>query len=862
MFRSVRDFLVSTALIALPLAALAGVGAVALQHLPPRAGWVAAALLVLGLGVWVVRRRSRGLAALPRPSPWQREMDALKAIAQVMARGSDLATTAEAILDVVRQAAGFEAGIVYRLDAAAGALLLLAQRGLDEQTLASARVRPLAGTHEGEAARSGVAHLTRIDRSPRMDAAARRISGRRGQRTRAQLALPIPVQGRTWGVLALVFPEARRVGAAELAALDAVAHQVGLAVERAQLQQTAAARLERLEAQREIERHISEQLDLEQLLVIAARSALRLIGGAFSIVFLREGDLLCPRAWAELPDWIREARVPVGTGVVGTAVAAAEGLIVNDYPSSPLARLPFSNAPLRLLVQPLLARGQALGAMLISRDETRAPFTAEDLSALGDFATQAAVAIENARLFAEAQRSAAEYRALFEVAGLVGSTLDAERVLDVIADRCRALMGVASVGIFELEADTGALVYERGVGLSPGFVRALRVQVGEGTTGRAVAERAPVWSADLLADPAITLAPQTRDLVMREGYRAVLSVPILGSGDVPHGALCAYWWESHEPAPAEIELMSALAGQAAIALENARLYGEAATQAERMRAIADLGRTLVSTLDVGRIVETAVTRAVGTLAVARVGICLEDASTGELRFLEPGGAAGSLLDGPVLQRGEGVAGRALAEGRPVWSADILADPAIVFRPATRARLAGGPPRAILALPLERERPLGALVVQREAGHRFTESEIEYLSVFASQVAVALDNARLYAALDTRADRLRTLARLSTVVSSSLDASAVLQAIVRAAAEMMKAMFVTVYVADETGRVLELRAVSDERMGAALPASRRRFGDGLVGWVAEHRQPLAVPDVFEDERASAVEWARRHGLRSF
>jgi len=82
--------------------------------------------------------------------------------------------------------------------------------------------------------------------------------------------------------------------------------------------------------------------------------------------------------------------------------------------------------------------------------------------------------------------SAAEYQALFEVARLVSSTLDLDRVLDLIVDRCRALMGVASAGIFKLDAAAGMLVYERGVGLSPEFVSALRVRVGEGTTGKAV----------------------------------------------------------------------------------------------------------------------------------------------------------------------------------------------------------------------------------------------------------------------------------------------------------------------------------------------------------------------------------------
>src|SRR5262249_25566802 len=70
---------------------------------------------------------------------------------------------------------------------------------------------------------------------------------------------------------------------------------------------------ERLEAQRRIERHISEQLDLEQLLVITVESAVRLIGGTACVVYLRDRDVLVPRAWTAGTDWIRDVRVPVGS---------------------------------------------------------------------------------------------------------------------------------------------------------------------------------------------------------------------------------------------------------------------------------------------------------------------------------------------------------------------------------------------------------------------------------------------------------------------------------------------------------------------------------------------------------------------
>src|SRR5262249_30903952 len=114
----------------------------------------------------------------------------------------------------------------------------------------------------------------------------------------------------------------------------------------------------------------------------------------------------------------------------------------------------------------------------------------------------------------------------------------------------------------------------------------------------------------------------------------------------------------------------------------------------------------------------------------------------------------------------------------------------------------------------------------------------------------------------RASRLRTLARLCNMMSSSLDARAVLEAIARAAALIMKTSFVSVYVADESTRTLELRAVSDERIGAGLPTGPRSFGAGLGGWVAHTRQSLRVADILADSRAVAQAWVRAHGLSSF
>ncbi|HEX4996562.1 MAG TPA: GAF domain-containing protein, partial [Methylomirabilota bacterium] len=1014
---SVREFMRAEHRLLLEFLALLGAGAVVL------AGVVLAFLPAGG-------RPRRPAGSGPAPvSPRvalerrNRELEALNAVFATMSRGSDLATTAGETLEVVRALARMDVGVVYRLDQDGNQLVLEGQSGVDPRYLDRSRNRPVEGSRIGDAARTGQIIVTHLDASPPSEEQIREMAAERAHRT--QLALPIPVEHRTWGVMVLVSKERREFLPEELTILSAVAQQVGLAVERAQLRDTAAVRLSRLEAQRMIERHISEQLDTEELLVVIARSAQRLIGGTFSALYLLEGDTLRPRAWSDVPDWIRDLRFKIGTGVAGAALAAGRGALANDYPSSPGAMAEFIPFTSRLLAAPLMAGDRPLGVMTAGRGPGGPPFTEEDLSTLTDFATQAAVALEHARLFDEATRNAAQYQALLEVSSAVSSTLDVDRVLDLVLQRCQALLGVAAVGVMRIDRETGVVAYERGRGLSGEFTTSLRMRLGEGTTGRAIEERVPVWSEDVLNDAALAISPAARELIRREGYRAVLSVPLLTKGDA-HGAIAAYWWEPHTPSAAEISIMTALAGQAATALDNARLfaqerdrkaslsslleinkkigalvapeslltsiaeeaarlldvdnagfrlldgddlvvagvagaaaqsmlkprikvgesltgqvlatgqalmceveasglladhlaadqqlgythylgvpllvgeraigvlafrgrraftareqelgetfagqaaiaidhsrlYREASDQAERMRVVAEMGRVLVSTLDEARVLEIVSTQAHDSLGRLDIAIWLQEGHGGPLRLVTGQGRFSSPLAGRAqpLDPDEGVVGLALTERAPVWTADVLTDSRIRLRPESRRWIEEIGGRSLLAVPLIREHLLGALVVYRPVGQVFSTREVEYLSAFANQVAVALENARLYRALDVRAARLRSLARLAHIVSSSLDMDEVLRAIAEAAGELIAVPLASFWVANEPAGTLEFRTSSDA-MADDFPSKSLPYGEGGVGWVALHRQTLEIEEIAQDSRFKFTEWAVSHGLTS-
>ena len=262
--------------------------------------------------------------------------------------------------------------------------------------------------------------------------------------------------------------------------------------------------------------------------------------------------------------------------------------------------------------------------------------TDEHVSLATDLARAVAVAVANARLYQEARDREAEARALFEVGRLISSTLDPDRVFDRIVERVLELMNVRACGIFRLDSD-GLLRYARGAGLSQAFVREMVVVAGDGTSGRSVAERRPVWTADILGAEMVRDGP-VRRLVEHEGFRAVLSVPILTQG-APFGCLVTYWWEPHEPTRGEVQTLTSLATLAAVAIENARLYDATRRQVERLERLNHVNRAVSASLRLDDVLDE-IARAAGMLCDAPLAtVWLADESSAAWcagRSTEPG----------------------------------------------------------------------------------------------------------------------------------------------------------------------------------------------------------------------------------
>ncbi len=197
---------------------------------------------------------------------------------------------------------------------------------------------------------------------------------------------------------------------------------------RKRAEEALAIRTQQLEAVRTVTAEITRELDLQLVLGLIQQRAASLLGADTGAIYLwNEGEqVLIPQAWRNLGDWIRDVRFHLGEGVVGTVAAERRGLIVNDYPASPYANplLLERTRTSAVIAEPLLCHDRLIGVITFGNKGTGRSFTEVDGHILKLFAGQAAIAIENARLFGEVSRAKAEWEGTFDAAADQIAVLD------------------------------------------------------------------------------------------------------------------------------------------------------------------------------------------------------------------------------------------------------------------------------------------------------------------------------------------------------------------------------------------------------------------------------------------------------
>src|SRR5262245_12207692 len=344
------------------------------------------------------------------------------------------------------------------------------------------------------------------------------------------------------------------------------------------------ARLAQMQAVQAVTLEITRELDLTTLLGLIVRHAVELTGSSSGGIHLWDevAQLLLPSASYRLGDMVKDVYLRLGEGVGGTVAQRRQGMIIKDYQTSPYAMRIFKEYGITaILAEPLLYRDRLLGVIILGQKGTAQSFTEANRECLALFAVQAAVAIENARLYAETERRRREadliaqrLQTIVEINREINGELNLERLLPLLVQKATALLRGHGGALFRYDEATQLLVlYASSNPAAPVYASSnpvvpggLQFKLGQGSTGLAAAQRRGLIINDYQT------SPYGNPLLVERGVGATISQPLLSAGTLLGVITVTRLCDAGPFTEEDLEVLEAFAGQAAIALENAKLY--------------------------------------------------------------------------------------------------------------------------------------------------------------------------------------------------------------------------------------------------------------------------------------------------
>jgi two-component system NtrC family sensor kinase len=615
--------------------------------------------------------------------------------------------------------------------------------------------------------------------------------------------------------------------------------------------------------------------DLAPVFDAMLEKAMRLCEAAFGLLYTYDGEYFRMAALHGVPPAFAEfiSNAPVSYGHTGThvRVLCGEGVVhIRDVKTEephqsghPMRRALVDLGGARTLVTVGLRNDNALlGIISVYRQEVR-PFSDKQIALLQNFAAQAVIAMENARLLTETRERTAELQesleyqtATSDVLKVISqSTFDLEPVLQTVVDTAMRLCGNSQGSIFRLGED-GLYRQAVGSGMQPEYYEIeARQEIRPGSptlVGRTAIAARPVQITDAWADP--DYAPKEDARVGQ--LRSMLGVPLLREG-TPIGVICTARTIVKPFTEKEIELVATFADQAVIAIENARLLGELRERTgdleeslEYQTATSDVLKVISrSTFDLQSVLDTLVETAARLCGADMAFIFRPDGAIHRLaaNFGFPPEFEAFIrnnLGGAVLGRGS-ITGRTVIEQRIVHIVDVVSDPEWNVPEAITL----GKMRTALGVPLASQgEHLGVIALSRQRVEPFTDRQVELVRTFADQAVIAMENARLIAGTREALEQQTATAEVLGVISSSAaDAQPVFEAIVERALKLCDAEFAGM--ARYRDGLLELVAtnnLSPEEAASFHNLFPRPPNRGFVmGRAFLECRPVSVEDVLTD-----------------
>ena len=649
----------------------------------------------------------------------------------------------------------------------------------------------------------------------------------------------------------------------------------------AHLEQKVADRTKEMATLNAIAATVSQSLDLNEILDDALDKTLQVMeieaGGVYLLDEEDDGVLTIAAQRGFSPGFVEEIdRLRVGEGFSGHVAQSGQPLVVRDASTDPrLSRMVVREERLRSLASvPLISKGKVLGTLFAITRGYR-EFTDQDVQLLTSIGHQIGVAVENAGLYEDTKNRLAQLSALQETTRAVASTLELDRLLNLIVQQAATLLQ-ADGGILNLvdwEKNEDEAVACTGFAVS---VVGSRSPLEGGLSGWVTLHNQPLISDQLQDDSRVDrrglalMEKRTRkerkDGTKKQIQNAALAP--LTSKDQVMGTLVVVDKQGGRGKfdQSDLDLLVAFANQAATALEKAHLFEAESERRREATLLAEMAKLISGTLDLEEVLRLTAEYAVDVFDVQCCCILLYDEAKGTLRPAVYIGfdnqVAAALADLAEADHEVGFSPsermrRTVFESlQPLIIEDVPSEPHL--SPSNLLDL-----QSALVVPIEvGGRRLGAmqLATRPPRRRRFTDHEGELALAMANQAAVVIENARLFDAEQRRAEQFRVISEVGRQVTSILAVDVLMAQMTRLIQEAFGYYHVGIGLIEGDEVVYKVGAgiVWDDSRFQFEPSRLKVGREGITGWVAATGEPLLVQDVSQDPR---YVWMRGSKSRS-
>lgn len=690
----------------------------------------------------------------------------------------------------------------------------------------------------------------------------RYIPDRQVPDVRSELDLPVRARGALLGVLSVVSQEVNAFTDSDRLVLGVVADQLGVALSNARLHAGERKRERDTALLARAGQLFNGTLELDDVLAGVTELMAHAVGDGCAIsLFDGDSGPLQLRALACRPDVADatefRARLVAESRVLGHRLHEVRPLIERSVliPDTESARDLPSNVKrlgVRSLLQtPLSAHdGKILGTLLNWVVTPGRHYDERDRALATQLAEQAVLAIENARLYESARRQRREELTFSTLAQDVAASLDQRTVLQRITRHAQYLLNADMAVIVLYDPARDLLVASALTGFIEAREGNVFMEPDQGVAGLVWQSWQPVTVEDYFKDERIDRSPRIDNVAAGSELTSLLAVPI-ALADERLGVLQVGSRQRRVFSAHDRQLLLRASTQAALAVRNSRLYEEAnrarilaERRANTLEGLLETSRAIASRRDLDTLLDTVMDRV----------LALIPAESGGLYFVEDGYLRPATMRADYLRQADfstftidrGIGGWIARHAEPVLCHDAPNDPRYFAPPGASAA-----DQSLLGAPLIADgEVVGVLMLGSLRRDHFDESDLALLVAFAGQAAIAIKNARLFAAAESRARRLAMLNETGRALSSVLDLQEVFATIHEQTRRVLStdAFFVALY--DDARGVLTFPYIYDEGV-AATREEPMPLNNGPTSFVVRSKQPLFLLDPPEGNRPATM-----------